>query len=351
MQDIQQLCIKANCLLREVLEQMETHRWGVCILVDEEGKPLGIFTDPDVRRILLKGIQLDEFAIKYANRSFKSWSIGQSVSDGIAWLKEKGESYRHLPVVDEKGVLVDVILRDEYSFVRSENRVVIMAGGMGTRLLPLTKDRPKPLIEVHGKTILERIIENFKENGFFKFTICINHLGQQIEDYFEDGQRWNVKINYIKEKEMLGTAGALAYLHHIPEHDFFVINGDVLTNLNFLNLLKYHREKNASATMCVSNYVVEVPYGVVDVNGIEIERIVEKPVHQWYVNAGIYCLSPSVLRFIDQGERLDMTTLFQRISEQKEKSVYFPIQDAWFDVGKIKDLQKAEDHIRKSEES
>tara|TARA_B100001093_G_scaffold78881_1_gene70135 strand:- start:11298 stop:12353 length:1056 start_codon:yes stop_codon:yes gene_type:complete len=351
MQNIDLLCMSCDVPLRQSLEQMEKHRWGIVIFVNELGQPKGILTDPDIRRLLIKGTSLEDLAINHANKDFTTWSVEQSVADGVEWLKQKGGSYRHLPVIDDSGTLVDVILRDDYSFLRSENRVVIMAGGMGTRLLPLTKDRPKPLVEVHGKPILERIIEYFKEDGFFKFTLCINHLGELIEDYFCDGKKWNVKINYIREKEMLGTAGSLAYLDHIPKHDFFVINGDVLTNLNFMSLLKYHREKGASATMCVSNYVVEVPYGVVDVKGSEIVKIVEKPVHQWYVNAGIYCLSPSVLQFIDQGERLDMTTLFQRLNEKEEKSVYFPIQDAWFDVGKIKDLQKAEDHIRKAEES
>jgi len=225
-----------------------------------------------------------------------------------------------------------------------------MAGGMGKRLMPLTTDCPKPMVKVHGKPILERIVDNFKENGFFKFTFCINYLGDVIENYFGDGSKWNISINYVREDKPLGTAGALGYLDHIPKHSFFVVNGDVLTNLNFLNLLNFHREQTADATMCVSNYVVEIPYGVVDVNGYEIEQLIEKPTHSWFVNAGIYCLSPNVLQYINKDEYLDMPTLFDRLKQNKRKSVYFPIQDSWFDVGQLHDLKKAENHIRKINE-
>jgi NDP-sugar pyrophosphorylase family protein len=217
-----------------------------------------------------------------------------------------------------------------------------MAGGLGTRLRPLTDDIPKPLLKVGNKPILETIIRNFAEHGFVNITISLNYKGDMIKDYFGDGSDFGVNIDYVEENKRLGTAGALSLLKENPHEPFFVMNGDLLTDVNFSHLLDFHSFGNSTATMCVREYEYQVPYGVIQTKDSDITSIVEKPIQKFFVNAGIYVLSPSVFNDIPENEFFDMPTLFNILIEKQKKVSSFPIHEYWLDIGRMSDFEQAQ---------
>jgi NDP-sugar pyrophosphorylase family protein len=216
-----------------------------------------------------------------------------------------------------------------------------MAGGLGARLGELTKNTPKPMLQVGNKPILETIIEGFAKYGFSDVIISVNYLSHVIEEYFGNGENFGVNIEYVHEKERMGTAGALSLMRDKLTEPFFVMNGDILTNVNFAHLLDFHKEQNSVATMCVREYDFQVPYGVVNIDDGRISSIDEKPVHKFFVSAGIYMLSPDVLDFIPQNSFYDMPTLFERLIDAQKNALSFPIRDYWLDIGQMGDYKQA----------
>ena len=216
-----------------------------------------------------------------------------------------------------------------------------MAGGLGSRLQPLTEDKPKPLLSVGDKPILETILESFIEQNFRRFYISVNYKADAIKKHFADGGRWNAEIRYLEEETRLGTAGALDLIPERPELPLLVMNGDLLTRVNFRDLLDYHLDQKAQATMCVREYDFQVPFGVVEIEDHHILSIDEKPVHRFFVNAGIYVLEPGLIDLIPKGEYFDMTDLFARAIEKGHETQAFPIHEYWIDVGRIDDLDRA----------
>ena len=231
--------------------------------------------------------------------------------------------------------------------VSKTNRVVLMVGGLGTRLRPLTQDTPKPMLKVGNKPILQTIVEKFAEYGFVNITMCVNFNASIIRDYFGDGKEFGVNIDYVLEQKRMGTAGALSLLKERPSEPFFVMNGDLLTNVNFEHILNYHTLNKATATMCVREYDYEVPYGVVKMNDNKIIEIAEKPVQKFFVSAGIYMLSPEILDLIPQDEFYDMPTLFEKAIAQGKNVISFPIHEYWIDIGRLEEYQKANEEYAK----
>lgn len=232
---------------------------------------------------------------------------------------------------------IDELLKPEVK----PNKVVLMVGGLGTRLHPLTKDTPKPMLKVGDKPILHTIVERFASYGFVNIAMCVNYKAKTIQDYFGNGEKFGVQIEYVLEQERMGTAGALSLLTTRPGEAFFVMNGDLLTNVNFESLLDYHQTHQAAATMCVREYDFQVPYGVVNIDGNKVTSIVEKPVHKFFVSAGIYMLSPQVLDLIPNGEYYDMPTLFEKLIAQNQNTVSFPIHEYWLDIGRMNEYEQA----------
>jgi len=247
-----------------------------------------------------------------------------------------------VPIVDNEGRLVGIEEMDELlkPSVKT-NRVVLMVGGLGTRLRPLTEHTPKPMLKVGNKPILETIILNFKKYGFTNIILSVSYKSEIIEEYFKDGQEFGVNIEYIHENKRMGTAGALGLIREKLNEPFFVMNGDLLTNINFEHMMEYHLSNNAIATMGVREYDFQVPYGVVNVDGEKILSIEEKPVHSFFVSAGVYVLDSKVLDFIPNDEFYDMPTLFEKVIENNMKSVSFPIREYWLDIGRLEELEKA----------
>ncbi len=219
--------------------------------------------------------------------------------------------------------------------------MVLMAGGMSMRLRPLTNDCPKPMLKVGGKPILETILTTLIQFGFYKFTISINYLANQIIYYFGDGSKWGVEIRYIEEVDKMGTAGALSLLHQETRHPLIVMNSDLLTKIDFNQLLNFHHEQNAIATMCVREYDYTVPYGICTLEDNVIVDVIEKPTYKFFINAGVYVLEPQVLNSIPRNSYLDMPTLFSSLIKQKMRTVPFPIREYWLDIGHLSDFEKA----------
>lgn len=222
-----------------------------------------------------------------------------------------------------------------------------MVGGLGTRLRPLTENTPKPMLKVGDRPILQTIVEKFVSYGFFNIIMCVNYKSKIIQDYFGDGSSFGANITYVLEEKRMGTAGALGLLDEKPQESFFVMNGDLLTNINFEHLLNFHEENNSLATMCVREYDFEVPFGVVDIENTKICSIKEKPIQKFFVNAGIYMLSPSAIDIIPKNEFFDMPTLFEGLIEKEQNVVSFPIREYWLDIGRIEELEKAKNEYHK----
>jgi dTDP-glucose pyrophosphorylase/predicted transcriptional regulator len=315
-------------------------------IVERDGKIVGTVTDGDVRRALLGGVGLDASVDVVMNRTPITAPVG--ISNLAALNLMRRHSIHQLPIVDAEGKVVEVKLIDDLALgQQSDHWVVLMAGGLGSRLKPITDDVPKPLIRVGDKPILETVLGGFVKAGFGKFFISVNYKSEMIREYFGDGSAWGVDISYLEENERLGTAGALSLLPERPKQPFFVMNGDLLTTVNFEQMLKYHRAHQAFSTVCVREHSVTVPFGVIDLDDYRLLGIREKPTQKFFVNAGVYLLDPSVLDHLAGNEVVDMPTLIGRTIADGKQAVVFPLREYWIDVGRLDDLQRASDEFQR----
>ncbi|HKY80079.1 MAG TPA: nucleotidyltransferase family protein, partial [Sphingobium sp.] len=250
---------------------------------------------------------------------------------------------RQLPIVDEARQVIGLHLWEDLLAPAKTrpNMLVVMAGGLGMRLRPHTENCPKPMLPIDGKPMLEHLVERAKLEGFDHFVFAIHYLGHMIEDYFSNGEKWQVKIEYLRENTALGTAGALGLLKSRPETSFLVTNGDLVTDFRFSELLDFHKYHKASATMAVRLHEWRNPFGVVKTQGVDITGFEEKPISRCHINAGIYALEPHVLDLIGENVRCDMPQLFERIQEQNKRAIVFPMHEPWLDVGRPNDLDNA----------
>lgn len=332
--------------IRKTLFVINEHALRAAFVIDQQGVFLGLVTDGDIRRGLLREVGLDAPVSKVMNRSPFICKPDEIQADQVRDILEL-RKFLHLPVVDDAGRLVDVLTFDHLKAThRKENPVFIMAGGFGTRLRPLTDNCPKPMLRIGDKPILERIIERFMVHGFYRFYLSTHYLPEMIRHHFGDGSKWGVQIEYVHEDAPLGTGGALALLPESVGHlPLIMMNGDILTKINFSNLLDYHNERHCAATMCVREYEHQVPFGVISIDGLTITQMIEKPVHRFFVNAGIYVLDHKLVQQVRQGERIDMPTLLQNEMEQGGSICSFPIHEYWLDIGRMDDFQKAQQDV------
>jgi len=341
MQSYKKILLTKNATIKEALEVIDKGAIRIAIVLDEDEKVVGTLSDGDVRRGLLSGLSLDS---SIENLYYKEPTVA-NINDPKELIVQKALSKQiyQIPIVDNDGHLVKIEeLSKLLKVTAKHNRVILMAGGLGTRLRPLTEDIPKPLLKVGNKPILETIIENFAKYGFVNITISVNYKADMIKEYFGDGSKFGVNIDYIEEMKRLGTAGALSLIKERPQEPFLVMNADLLTNVNFEHLLDFHMVEHAIATMCVRKYDYQVPYGVIELDESKIISIEEKPVHEFFVNAGIYTLSPQVFEYIPKDEFYDMPTLFEDILSKELKAVSFPIHEYWLDIGRMSDFEKAQ---------
>ena len=312
----------------------------IALVVDNQRRLLGTLTDGDIRRGLLKGETLDAPVDRLMKRKFHSVRSGENREEVLQMMRNKVLS--QIPVLDSQGRVKELLLLNELLTPSVlPNSVVIMAGGKGTRLRPYTEHCPKPMLHIDGKPMLEILLEQCIETGFRDFYFSVNYLKEQIIDYFEGGDKWGVSINYLEESQPLGTAGSLQLLPDSIQAPFLVMNGDVLSHLDQSHLLNFHQEHNAQATMCVREHEVKVPFGVVQVDGVELAGFVEKPRYLHLVNAGMYVIDPQLLKLLSPNEYTDMPTLLESAQHAGYSVAVCPIHEYWLDVGRPESLQEA----------
>ncbi len=340
MKNISSVFLHSNSTLEHALLVIDKGAVKFALVVDTDNKLLGTLSDGDIRRGLLRKKLLNETIedVYFKNPTTANKSVSKEdllhlcLANGIV----------QVPIVDEDRKVIDVfIIDDGLQKKQHENHVVLMVGGLGTRLRPLTENTPKPMLEVGGKPILETIVRRFVDSGFTNITMCLGYKSNVIQDYFRDGGSFGANIDYIVEEKRMGTAGALTLLEKRLNNPFFVMNGDLLTNIDFEEMLDFHVEHNSKATMCVREYDIEVPYGVVNTINENIVSIDEKPIHNFFVNAGIYILDPECIDLIPRDEFYDMPSLFEKIITNNKKTISFPLQEYWLDIGRIADYEKA----------
>lgn len=327
--------------LLEAIAKVDASAQQVALVLHPDGRLAGVLTDGDIRRAILRGRDLQTPVSEVMNSTPTAVPASTSRDEMLALMRKT--SFHHLPLVDEANRVIGLVTLDELvGAVERPNWVVLMAGGLGTRLQPLTDALPKPLLTVSGKPILESILESFVEQGFKRIFLSINYKAEMIRNHFGRGERWGAQVDYLHESTSLGTAGALSLLTEQPTSSVVVMNGDLLTRINFDKLLQFHHGQGAAATMAVREYEFQVPFGVVQLQDSHIARIDEKPLYRQFVNAGIYVLSPEVLPFVPRGTHLNMTDLLAMlIASQKRVSAY-PVTEYWLDVGRLEELQRAQ---------
>ena len=340
MKNIQNIKLTLNATIKKALKIIDSGAMQIALVVDENDKLLGTLTDGDIRRGLLKGLDLDSSieSIIFTTPTIATISNTKEEILKIALAKK----LHQIPIVDESGKIIGIQEIEELIKPKEKtNKVVLMVGGLGTRLRPLTENTPKPMLKVGNKPILQTIVERFAEYGYTNIVMCVNYKSYIIQDYFGDGSSFGVNIEYIIEEQRMGTAGALSLLKEKPKEPFFVMNGDLLTNVNFEHLHDFHVSNNSMGTMCVREYDFQVPYGVVNIDESNILSIEEKPTHKFFVSAGIYMLSPNVLKYIPENEFYDMPTLFEKIISEKQNAISFPLREYWLDIGRMEEYKKA----------
>jgi len=335
--------IKLSCVplhesasLVEVISAIQLSNEKLCLIVNDSAELVGTVTDGDVRRAILDGAQLNAEAVEAMNKS------PQIISE-----TELGRGEARATNQVEFVVVLDDLRRPAGLFRSGSVRemtnipVVLMAGGRGSRLLPLTEGIPKSLVEIGGTPMIEILISRMADQGFVDFFISVNHFGLQIEERLGTGERLGVHISYIRENQPLGTAGALGLLAGQIDRPFLVANSDLVTTCDFRSLLKFHSDSEANITVGVREYLHQVPFGVAKIRNGIITDLEEKPVLREFVSAGIYCLEASVILEVQEDEYLDMPDLVGRsIREASKKVVGFPIHETWDDVGQLADLER-----------
>lgn len=335
-----ELVLSPIATIQNCIENLNKNSLKIVLIANENGELLGTISDGDIRRALLKGFNLSSKIDGIVRRD--ALVVPPDLPSDLVRRLMVANKITQIPIVDESMRVIGLHLWDELSENSLlPNWMVIMAGGQGKRLMPLTANCPKPLLHVAGKPILERIIERAKESGFRKFVISINYLGHMIEDYFGDGSKFDVEIKYLNESKPLGTVGAISLLSSKPTESIIVTNGDVISDINFREILNFHERNKSDATMAVSPYEWQHPYGVVHLNNIDIIGFEEKPVTKTHINAGVYVLGSKSISLLEPGVYCDMPSLFERAKADGRRVIAYPMHEPWLDVGRINDFQLA----------
>ena len=337
-------CLALESTVEQAIRNLDAAAVKIAMVVNPLGQLEGTISDGDIRRGLLRGLTLESPIASVIHRT--PMVVVPEMGRELVLQLMVANKLQQIPVVDADRHVVGLHLWDEISSIASRpNVMVIMAGGLGTRLRPHTGNCPKPMLHVAGKPMLEHIIERAKSEGFNRFVIAIHYLGHMIEDYFGRGERFGVEIDYLRENSPLGTAGALGLLQPRPQTNFIVTNGDVITDIRYGELLDFHEHHQAAATMAVRVHEWQHPFGVVQTEGVEIIGFEEKPVSRSRINAGVYALHPDALNSLPQGARCDMPTLFESLQHSARRTVAYPMYEPWLDVGRPEDLQTANSQV------
>lgn len=349
--DLRNLCVGSNATVREAMARMDESRIGIVLVVDGLGKLIGTVTDGDMRRAMLADVNLDQPVAHLLERKKGSVfakpitaPVGADPTTYLALFKQ--HSILHLPLLDSQDRVAGLVTLDQFL---PENvapiQAVIMAGGKGSRMRPLTEEVPKPMLPVGDQPLMEIIIRQLKDAGIQRVHVTTHYKVEKIVQHFGDGRDFGVDLNYVAEDRPLGTAGGLGLIEP-PKDTLLVINGDILTQVDYKAMLAFHREHRADLTMAVRQYDVQVPFGVVECQGPSVVGLDEKPLLKFFVNGGIYLLEPIVYQYIPNGKPFDMTDLIQRLVKEGRPVVSFPVREYWLDIGGHAEYERAERDIR-----
>ena len=350
--DLTTLCVGIDSTIHQAIALMEASRLGIVLVVGLDQKLLGTITDGDVRRAVLGNVKLDRTVATLLDLK-KSTPFAEPVTAPqdadrrtlLAILKQ--HRILHLPLVDLNQRVVALVTMDEFVTVEEPPlQAVIVAGGPGDRLRPLTDDLPKPMLPVGGRPVMEFIVEQLKDVGIKQIYVTVHHKSEKITEHFGNGHEFGVDMTYVVEDRPLGTVGGLGLIE-APQQTTLVINGDIITQVDFRAMHVYHQEHGADLTVAVQPYEVDVPYGVIECEGASVRSLAEKPRLKFTVNAGIYMLEPAAYSFIPNGERFDMTELIQRLLDAGRPVVAFPIREYWTDIGEPSDYEQAQEHVKR----
>jgi dTDP-glucose pyrophosphorylase len=340
MVDIRDISVGPETSILDTIKVIDVGALKVALVLGEQGRLIGIVSDGDIRRGILSGMPLSAPIVGVMNRAPVTAPATVGRSEAIRIMRHRRVEI--LPLVDREGHVVGIhSAKDVMVGGTTDNIVVIMAGGRGVRLRPMTDTMPKPMIPINGRPLLELIINSFINQGFGRFFLTLNYLAEEIENYFGDGSKMGADITYVHETRKTGTAGSLALLPVPPQSPFFVMNGDILTSLDFSRMLQFHSDTAAAMTVAVYRHKYQVPYGVMAIAGDLITDITEKPSHEYFINAGIYVLNPELLDMIPEEGTFDMPDLMKKLLEDGVKVSAFPIHEYWIDIGRKDDLDRA----------
>ena len=332
--------LDVNSNIEDAIKSLNNSGLQIVLVVSNNKTLVATITDGNIRKGLLAGLSIKDSINTIFTKDPQVVSIDMQKEEIIKLMKSRGVN--SIPLIDERMNVLGLYSISEFiTSAKKSNLMLIMAGGRGRRLLPYTQNCPKPLLKINGTPMLESIINKAKSNGFFRFVISVYYLGHMIEDYFGDGSKWDVEITYLRETSPLGTAGCLSLLESQPELPIIVSNGDIISDINYSNFLDFHsKHSNTVASMAVSKHEWRHPYGVVYTKGVDITGFEEKPITKTNINAGVYVISPSALDFLKPNEFCDMPSLFNRLNENKLRTIIYPIHESWMDVGREKDFNE-----------
>jgi len=326
--------------LREALEAIDKVGCQMVLVVDADRRLLGTLSDGDARRGLLKGLSLADRVTSAMHAGPTCAKEGEARHSILATMRRLG--LHQIPVVDPQGIVVGLEIVDDFLAAPARDHwVVIMAGGRGSRLDELTRETPKPMLKVGSRPLLETIVRGYADQGFHRFYLAVNYKAEKIESHFGNGSALGVDIRYLREQQPLGTAGALSLLPEHPSGPLVVTNADLLTKEDYGYMVDHHVESGAAATMAVRDYEMQVPFGVVRERDGCIETIEEKPVQRFVVSAGMYVLSPHVLKLVPQGQFFDMPSLFEAMVRDGMRTRCHHVDGYWLDIGRLPDYERA----------
>ena len=346
-ENIEQFCLRESASIHACMEVIDKNKQGIALVVNAQRRLIGTITDGDIRRFILSGGSVEQTVSRVMWSNPLTAHLGTSREE-IRELMNR-HLVRNIPILDEDGCPCNVVsLRDIVSEEDDGQCAVIIAGGEGKRLRPMTGDIPKPMVRLNDKPILENIMKALTKGGIGNIYISINYKADVIEDYFKDGSAYGAKIDYLREKRKLGTVGPLTLLPEVPTEPLLVINGDVITKTNFSRLIEFHKQHRCIMTVAAIQYMLKIPYGVLDLSGHYLLGVEEKPRKIFLCNAGIYMINPEVIPIIPKNRKFDVTDLIKELVRKGLPVTAFPIHEYWIDIGRPEDLKKAQIDLRSS---
>jgi dTDP-glucose pyrophosphorylase/CBS domain-containing protein len=345
--DIESVIMPPAATVREVMRCINQNTRRIALIVDETRQLIGTVTDGDIRRVILEGSGLDATAadvLTYKARAHPNYRqpLTAPASSGPGeWRRLLHDHHlHHLPLTDDQGCLVGLVTSDDL-WDAPVFEAVVMAGGRGQRLSPLTSETPKPMLPVGDRPILQHIVEQIRDAGIRTVHVTTHYQAEKISEHFGNGEDYGVDMRYVNEEQPLGTAGALGLLPR-PDQPLLVMNGDILTRVDIRAMMQFHRESLAELTVGARQYDFQIPFGVIETRGAEVVKVVEKPEQRVLVNAGIYLIEPAALGLIPKGHRFDMPDLIAALLGAGRRVVSFPIVEYWLDIGRLPDYEKAQ---------